>query len=153
MERRQVALNGCWEWPGRLQKGYGFIRHEGRTQGVHRVSFLLLVGSIPPGLVVDHHCHNLDESCKGGPTCRHRRCWNPDHLRLATIGDNSRAGRTGAYLAERSHCPAGHPYAEFGVRYPSSNGRECRECKRLRSAEFDAKRRASGYWPNAKFCD
>jgi hypothetical protein len=72
---------GCWEWKGtrsRGSKGYGVI---GLGPGagnafVHRLVYELLVGPVPDGLCVLHHCDNP-------PCCR------PDHLFLGTRGDNA----------------------------------------------------------------
>ena len=47
---------------------------------VHRISYLLHKGDIPPGMVV-RHC------CPGG---ENRACVNPDHLILGSKGDNNR---------------------------------------------------------------
>lgn len=137
MARREVTPTGCWLYLGALDSsGYGNVGYQGKLHKVHRLAYELLVGPIEPGLVADHRCHNEDETCSGGTTCTHRRCWNPDHLLLVSPAVNNRSGRQGKYQTERTHCPAGHAYAEHGVRYPSSHGRECRECKRLRSIAY-----------------
>jgi hypothetical protein len=75
---------GCWEWQGyRPSDHYGKIYVNGQTHRVHRYSYMLHYGAIPPGLAVGHRCDN-----KG--------CVRPDHLYLTTLGDNVRdAVRTG----------------------------------------------------------
>src|SRR3954468_18429534 len=64
----------CWNWTGyTLSSGYG--RFRGRRAGndtaskvlAHRFSYELLIGPIPPGLVLDHLCRNTS-------------CVNPAHL-------------------------------------------------------------------------
>lgn len=74
----------CWLWIACLNKdGYGTFRDErGTTVAAHRVSYELLVGTIPEGLVLDHNV-----------TCP-KRCVNPAHLRPATTKQNleNRAG-------------------------------------------------------------
>ncbi len=142
--RHTISAGGCWLYSGKAgSNGYRTIGYLGKTRPVHRVAYELFVGLIPEGLTIDHECHNRDLSCKGGPTCQHRACFNPDHLAPKTGAENTSAGRAGAYIAARTHCPAGHAYVTYGVQYPSGKGRrECRECKRLRSAVFDARRRA-----------
>ncbi|WP_079970580.1 HNH endonuclease signature motif containing protein [Salmonella enterica] len=42
----------------------------------HRLSWFLKYGDIPPGMLVDHKCHNT-------------LCVNPSHLRLVTPKQNS----------------------------------------------------------------
>lgn len=80
---RKVAKGeGCWEWQAaRDSNGYGvFNKGEGRgLDRAHRVAYELLVGAIPPGLVLDH-------------LCRNKSCCNPGHLEPVTIGENIRRG-------------------------------------------------------------
>lgn len=85
LEKRHIATNGCWEWTGCLINGhtrtrahtYGQMRTGVKTRElVHRVSFRVFVGKIPPGKVVMHLCDN-------GP------CFNPEHLSVGTYQDNT----------------------------------------------------------------
>ncbi len=70
------TTTGCWEWTGNVDShGYGQTLYLGRRIGAHRFAYLLLVGEIPDGLVVDH-------------LCRNRLCVNPDHLEPTTNREN-----------------------------------------------------------------
>lgn len=67
---------GCWTWRGeRYQRGYGQFWSNGKLRRAHRVAYELLVGPIPEGLWVLHHCDNPP-------------CIRPDHLWLGTRQDN-----------------------------------------------------------------
>lgn len=107
--RTQKEPGGCWLWSGYCRRGYGRIRVAGKTVSVHRVAFGLLVGPIEPEVDVDHDCHNRDSTCPGGVECRHRRCWNPAHLRAATRSENVRAARSRGVVVEGSHVPEDVP--------------------------------------------
>lgn len=72
----------CWIWTAGLNSvGYGKIRLGGRHVYAHRVSYSLTYGTIPPGMVIDHMCHNSV-------------CVNPAHLQAVTQKQNmeNRAG-------------------------------------------------------------
>lgn len=67
--------NTCWTWTGAKTFGYGKFYVDGERLSAHRVSWELNHGAIPPGMLVDHICHNP-------------ACVRPDHLRLATKRQN-----------------------------------------------------------------
>ena len=120
--RSRIDASGdCWLWTGPLlHNGYGifYIGSNGNgTYFAHRYIWETLVGLIPPSMTIDHLCFV-------------KRCVNPDHLRVLSRGDNSRAGahRKGT----KSACPHGHPYnAANTYIQPSSGKKRCRECHRL----------------------
>ena len=75
--------DGCWEWAAsHNSQGYGKIREGGagsKVRDAHRVVYELLVGPIPPGLVIDHLCRNPG-------------CVRPDHLEAVTQSVNVKRG-------------------------------------------------------------
>jgi hypothetical protein len=127
---------GCWEWTGSLnRKGYGRITIGSRTDGsrthakVHRVAWELFRGPIPPGLQIDHRCRN-------------RRCFNPEHLRVATPRENNMAPGSEsltARFAARTHCTEGHPFSGDNLSLRAGGARKCLACQR----EYFRRRRAS----------
>ena len=68
----------CMEWQGhRLPTGYGMLHGpDGEHLYSHRVSFSLIHGPIPDGMVVRHRCDNPS-------------CVRPSHLELGTHADNA----------------------------------------------------------------
>ncbi len=68
--------NECWEWMGPITgRGYGSISIDCKECAVHRLVYELIIGFIPNGLCVLHHCDN-------------KKCCNPSHLWLGTNQDN-----------------------------------------------------------------
>lgn len=117
----------CWEWTSkRSNRGYGLFSVEGKYRSIHRYAYEQLVGPIPAGLQIDH-------------LCRNKACCNPAHLEPVTALENMRRGGAGRYLAEKTHCPRGHPYAGENLAYNKNGGRWCRECNRTKAK--DRKRR------------
>lgn len=109
----------CWLWQGALTTtGYGSFKAAGWPGGAHRISYLLLVGPVPEGLVLDH-------------LCRVRNCVNPAHLEPVTSAENTARG----LKAKRTHCMRGHLFTEEST-IVRTDGRTCRICQRtVRSPE------------------
>lgn len=83
--------NGCWNYAGNKNNGYGSFWHNGRNIGAHRFSWQLHYGEIPKGLMVCHHCDNPS-------------CVRPDHLFIGTSKDNMLdASRKGRVLRNQQH--------------------------------------------------
>lgn len=69
--------DGCIVWTGKTDRlGYGRFNYGQRKSiRAHRYAYEFLVGPIPDGMEIDHHCGN-------------RRCVNPHHLRVTTRKEN-----------------------------------------------------------------
>lgn len=72
-----VTDSNCWEWRTLDHKGYGKVKHDGKTGGAHRYVWALVYGTPPDSLQLDH-------------LCRNKACCNPDHLELVTAKENIR---------------------------------------------------------------
>lgn len=126
--------DGCWEWTGRHDRdGYGIVDlprpNPNRTRRVHRVVYELLVGPIPEGLEPDH-------------TCRNRGCARPAHLDLVTHRENITRGNTeAARNAHATRCVHGHEFTRENTYIRPDGDRDCRACRRRRSADLRARRK------------
>lgn len=95
--------DGCLQFEGKRQKGYGSIVVDGRDWRVHRFVWTQLRGELPEDLVPDHTCHQAP--CPGGISCLHRRCWNPDHIVWVTNAENTAAERRSTSWRTRKKPP------------------------------------------------
>lgn len=54
-ESRVVKSDGCWRWPGTLNKhGDASTRIHGKTRLVHRIAYELFIGRIPETEMPSH---------------------------------------------------------------------------------------------------
>jgi len=107
-------LGPCWVWTACLAYGYGKLTDGGKhgvSLSAHRVSYELLVGTIPDGLELDH-------------LCRVRACVNPFHLEPVTRAENMRRA-----MEAKTHCDKGHLFDDANTRW-YRGGRRCRTCDR-----------------------
>lgn len=106
----------CWPWLGATNpKGYGQITeggHSGRRLAVHRVAYELVVGPIPDGHDLDHHCERTN-------------CCNPRHLEPVTRQDNMLR-----FHGQRTLCRYGHPLdGVTKAKTPAGSPTQHRYCK------------------------
>jgi hypothetical protein len=133
----RVAVRGageCWPWIGVLSAqgsqrgGYGVMPMgiRGVRVAAHRFAYELLIGPIPPGVEIDHTCHNDSECAGRGADCPHRRCVNPAHLEPVTHAVNIQRGN---HRQKGTHCSKGHPFTV------AASGRNrcliCQQAKRV----------------------
>lgn len=152
------------------------IRREGETKwravNAHRYAYELWVGPIPEGLQIDHLCatpacvrpDHLDvvtqaENLRRKSERIYARPFCHRGHEIAVVG-RTKAGKCKACVslrnkarwdkparAERTHCPAGHPYDGDNLRIvktKTGTGRRCRTCDNIRNQEQYRKRRARG---------
>ena len=115
----------CWVWQGsRSNNGYGSIFHNGRDGYMpHRLSYELLVGPIPQGLVIDHLCKN-------------KHCVNPKHLEPVTPRVNILRGNgLAAQNSRKTICVRGHEFSDNNTRIRKDGARICIVCERERMRE------------------
>lgn len=81
LAQRIEEVDGCWEWQGTRSKlGYGNLSWKGRTIGVHRLVWTLLVDpELPPG----SGRAQFDHLCENPPCC------NPAHLEIVSSRINN----------------------------------------------------------------
>lgn len=134
-----VTPTGCWEWRlTRTRLGYGRVRWTGVDEyHAHRLAYEVFVGPIPEGLTLDH-------------LCRNRACVNPGHLEPVSQRENVLRGAAPASRnAVKTSCDHGHElvggnvYLRRSPRNPELVWRQCKECNRIRQANFQAARRAA----------
>lgn len=123
-------VDACWNWKlkGRIN-GYGIYHSKNPKHQwlAHRYAYTITYGDIPGDLTIDHACFN-------------RECVNPNHLYLATRGDNVRL-----WIQDLTHCPQGHEYTEANTRKELNSGkwivRHCKKCHAIQEANRRRKKK------------
>lgn len=130
--------DGCWEYGGKIgNRGYGLVFIETLPDGrekwalAHRVVYEGMVGPIPEGMFLCHHCDN-------------RKCVRPDHIFVGTDADNKADmyakgrhphGET-HWKSKVTHCPQGHPYSGDNLYIRNCGRRMCRACNNERRRKY-----------------
>lgn len=119
----------CWLWTGAKASKYGhgkfMLTGPSRNLKAHRWAYEALVGSIPPGMTLDH-------------LCRVPACVNPAHLEPVTLSENVRR-----QCAAKTHCPQGHPLSGENLYLSPAGTRACRTCRTEASRRLRARRTRS----------
>lgn len=128
MSKVEIQPNGCWYWRQPRKDGYGELSVGRAKRLAHVLAWEHFVGPVAEGHEVDHQCHNWHPTCRGGPTCQHRRCCNPEHLDATTRSIN-------LTRRWRNKCKVGHPLTEDNVYVkPDGKRRQCLKCSRERDS-------------------
>jgi len=128
--KRSIS-GGCWEFLGEITRnGYGrlwFTKNKVKMRfSAHRLSYMLSVGPIPEGLVIDH-------------LCRNRKCFNPRHLEAVTVLENVRRSLPfkPKTLAKIEVCKRGHDNWQYNI----GGFRRCHTCRKDRERVYQRNRR------------
>lgn len=133
--RITLSDTGCWLWTKRRDpEGYPLLKTDRGVRRAHRVSYMIFVGPIPDGLILDH-------------LCSVRHCVNPAHLEAVVQRTNVLRGKTiPAANSSKTHCKYGHPLVgENLINVTSATGhpaRQCRTCVNARTCRRNKVRRA-----------
>lgn len=134
---------GCWLWTGAIEsQGYGRVNAGPIRDYAHRIAYRIYLGPIPPGLIVDHVCHSRADWCRGGRSCRHRRCVRGDHLEAVPFKENVRRGRAGRYDRGPNCRRALHAMTEANTIFKvGADGKQVRTCRACKNAADRERRR------------
>ncbi len=131
LSEKIVTDEGCWTLKSNLScTGYTKVSIKTKQSLLHR----LVMEPVPTGMDVDHVCHNEATAigtCDGGISCRHRRCFNPEHLRFATRSENLSASSRAFW--NQDACPSGHQRSKDNVFMDTYGRPVCKPCHRYQS--------------------
>jgi hypothetical protein len=128
IKNKTIEKDGHWLFQGTRPKGYGQIRFQGKMVNIHRLSAACYLG-----LDMDDRTKQANHKIE----CRHKNCWNPEHLYIGTESEN-KADRfhkdeehLGNQYTRATHCIHGHEFTEENT-YDYGHGRKCRQCEKDR---------------------
>lgn len=156
-------LGPCLLWlKVRKTDGYGRASVDGKDVSAHRAVYELQVGPIPEGLHLDHLCRRpacvrsshlepvtqaennrrqalarvAPDACRKGHPLSGGRCLTCRRASGLAYYHRTKSPDLGLPVAERTHCPKGHPFDEVNTylarRADGGVRRACRECGRIR---------------------
>lgn len=117
---------GCWNFSGhKNEHGYGHLWAFGKLRLAHVLAAHLWLGyDFSSSLRVLHRCDNP-------------QCFNPKHLFIGTLSDNSvdSVVKKRHAFSKRTHCVNGHEFSEENTRMVlnKTSGRMVRLCKKCDS--------------------
>lgn len=125
---RVEKTDSCWNWTGRVSRGYSVFTIGKLTILGHRYIYRHFKGDIPDGLTIDHLCKN-------------KLCVNPDHLEPVTMRENlARSNSISSVNRAKTHCPNNHPYDDRNTLFAKDGSRICKECAYKRHREWSKRR-------------
>ncbi len=123
LDRIEISdVDDCWNWTAtKSKRGYGYANVDGRSYRAHRLSYMIFVGEIPDGLVLDHICNNPS-------------CVNPAHLEAKTQRANILRGTSPTASNHRKQtCKRGHPLDSTNLMQRADGNRNCLICQTERA--------------------
>lgn len=121
----RIGAEGCWERPSnRNASGRGRFKINGSSFTSPRIA-LATLGEVPPP----------DKEVLHRRGCDNPTCVRPDHLYIGNQSQNmlDASDRGTHNMKRKTHCPAGHAYAEHGT-VNSWGRRVCLACSRIKWA-------------------
>lgn len=121
-----VDANDCWDWLGYVDP-YGYGNYgQGPERRAHRIAWILLVGSIPDEMCLDH-------------LCRVKTCVNPDHMEIVTWEENLRRANV---IRSDVFGVCSHPKTPANIYRRSRGYRGCRPCHTAHTRAYRERMRA-----------
>jgi hypothetical protein len=106
---------GCWLWLDTVGKNGRPLSHvRGKPISTYTLSYTLVNGPVPPGMVADHRC-------------RITTCIRPLHLEAVTRTHNEQL-KLLHFRLKRKQCPRGHKCTESTRLLSPRGGLLCRAC-------------------------
>jgi hypothetical protein len=135
LEHTTITPDSHWLWTGYINDhGYGQIGIDRKTYKVNRLSAYIF--------------HNLDlisnmQACHKDDLCRHKNCWNPEHLYAGTRSNNDSDKIRSNTVKLTFDC--GHDRTEENTCYTYLGRRQCRLCHNECSRKSKLKMKEQGY--------